>query len=120
DGWNHYTIMACGPHLRPWINGVPRADLIDAMDLEGFIALQVHAGKAGQTRWKDVRLKDLGRSHWKPLWDGKTLAGWGKIGGGDWTIEDGVLHGTAPSSERRHGLLITDQTYDDFAVRLKF
>src|SRR5262249_44834913 len=57
---------------------------------------------------------------WKPLWDGKTLAGWSKIGGGDWKIEDGALHGSAPSSERRHGLLITDRSFTDFAVRLKF
>ena len=77
DGWNQYTIMACGPHIRTWLNGVPCADLIDTMDLEGFIALQVHSGKAGQIRWKDVRIKDLGRSAWKPLWDGKTLVGMG-------------------------------------------
>jgi hypothetical protein len=120
DDWNHYTIVAQGPHLRTWLNGIPCADLIDTMDLDGFIALQVHAGKAGQIRWKNVRIKELGRSTWKPLWDGRTLDGWRKIGGGDWTIEDGAIHGTSSRGERRHGLLITDATYDDFAVRLQF
>ena len=90
------------------------------MDLEGFIALQVHAGKAGQIRFKNIRLKDFGQSTWKPLWDGKTLNGWNTIGGGTWKIEDGVIHGTSASGERKHGLLITDATFDDFAVRLKF
>ena len=75
-----FTIMACGPHLRTWLNGVPCADLIDGMDLEGFIALQVHAGKAGQIRFKNIRLKDLGQSVRKPLWDGTTLAGWSTQG----------------------------------------
>jgi len=120
EGWNHYTIEACGPQIRTWLNGIPCADLIDTMDLEGFIALQVHSGRAGQIRWKNIRLKDLGQSTWKPLWDGKTLAGWNTIGGGHWRVEDGAIHGTSTSSERRHGLLITDATYDDFAVRLKF
>ena len=67
--WNHFVIEACGPHLRTWLNGVPCADLIDTADLEGFIALQVHAGKAGRIRWKDIQLKDLGKSAWSPLWD---------------------------------------------------
>jgi hypothetical protein len=120
DDWNHYTIMACGPRIRTWLNGIPCADLIDTMDLEGFIALQVHSGKAGQIRWKNVRLKELGQSTWKPLWDGKSLAGWDTIGGGHWKLEDGAIHGTSSSDERRHGLLISDKTYDDFAVRLKF
>jgi Domain of Unknown Function (DUF1080) len=120
DGWNQYTIMACGPHIRTWLNGVACADLIDTMDLEGFIALQVHTGKAGQIRWKNLRIKDLGQSTWKPLWDGKTLAGWNAVGGGGWKIEDGVIHGKSSAGESRHGLLITDSTAVDFAVRLKF
>ena len=120
DDWNHFTIMACGPHLRTWLNGVPCADLIDTMDLEGFIALQVHAGKAGQIRFKNVRLKDLGLSNWKPLLDGKTLAGWTKIGGGRWLIEDGTIRPTDTGKATREGVLITDKTYSDFAVRLKY
>jgi len=120
DGWNEFVIRAVGPSLQTWVNGVPCADLIDTMDMEGFIALQVHSGKQGRIRWRSIRLKDLGRSEWKPLWDGKSLAGWDKIGGGDWKIEEGVLHGTAASTEPRHGHLITKEQYDNFAVRLKY
>ncbi len=120
DDWNHFTIKACGPHLRTWLNGVACADLIDTMDLEGFIALQVHAGKAGQIRFKNIRLADLGQSTWRPLLDGKTLAGWSKIGGGQWKIEDGTIRPTDTGKATREGVLITDMVYSDFAVRLKF
>src|SRR5688500_11373463 len=30
---------------------------------------------------------------WTPLWDGKSLKGWHKIGNGEWTIENGVVIG---------------------------
>ncbi len=118
--WNAYTIEARGPHIKIAINGVPCADYLDTMDLEGFIALQVHVGKTGVIRWKDVRIKDLGRSEWKPLFDGKSLAGWEPKGGGHWSVEDGVIHGTNTSSEPKHGHLFSKAEYGDFAVRLKF
>jgi hypothetical protein len=117
--WNRYTILACGPHLRTWLNGVPCADLIDAMDLEGFIALQVHAGKEGQIRWRNVRFKDLGRSEWKRVWDGTTFEGWSGRGG-DWTIENGTIRGTQSATAAEAGLLVTDHSYGDFAIRLRF
>jgi hypothetical protein len=117
--WNQYTILACGPHLQTWLNGVPCADLLDAMDLEGFIALQVHAGKEGQIRWRNVRIKDLGQSTWKPLWDGKSLAGW-STQGGDWKVEDGVLHATQTRTAANDALLATEGRYTDFVIHLKF
>ncbi len=120
DGWNHYTIVACGPSIRTWLNGVACADLIDTKDLEGFIALQVHSGKAGQIRWKNVRIKDLGQSAWKPLGDGKTLADWHAAGFGAWTIEDGVIHARSTQAEKRSGFLISDADHANAAIRLKF
>lgn len=120
EGWNAFTIQAIGPSLKTWVNGVPCADLLDTADLEGFIALQVHAGREGRIRWRHLRIRDLGRSRWRPLWDGKTLRGWEKAGGGDWKIEDGALHGTSTQAEPRHGHLITTRQYGDFAVRLKY
>ena len=56
----------------------------------------------------------------KPLFDGKTLKGWHTLPGGSWQVKDGVLVGTSPKSEGRHGLLVSDRTYDDFVVRFKF
>lgn len=118
--WNEYVIEAIGPRIRTWVNGVLCADLLDPMDLEGFIALQVHSGREGRIRWRNLRLRDLGRSRWRPLWDGRSLKGWEKIGGGEWRIEDGAIRGTSPASEPRHGHLITRDSYGDFAVRLKY
>lgn len=120
NGWNEYVIQAIGPALKTWINGVPCADLIDTADLEGFIALQVHAGKQGRIRWRNIRIKDLGRRHWKPLTNGKDLAGWEKMGDGSWEVVDGVIHGTSNKNDQVHGHLVTEKEYSDFALRLKF
>jgi hypothetical protein len=123
DGWNAYVIEARGPHLKVTLNGVPCGDILDTMDLEGFLALQVHAvpaGKTGRIRWRNILLKDLGRSEWKPLWDGKTLNGWKAIGDGHWAIEDGAIHGTKSAGEARSGHLVSQDSYGDFAVRLKY
>lgn len=56
---------------------------------------------------------------WKPLMDGKTLAGWHKVGDGQWTVEDGAFVGRA-HKEKLYGLLFSDKTFKDFTVRLKF
>jgi hypothetical protein len=65
--WNHYRIECIGPWIRAWVNDVPTADYLDAQDLEGVVGLQVHAGKDTKVRWRDFRVRDLGRSRWKPL-----------------------------------------------------
>jgi len=60
------------------------------------------------------------KTDWQPLFNGKDLAGWHTSPGGKWEVVDGKIVGTSPKSERRHGLLISDQSYGDFDVRLKF
>ena len=55
-----------------------------------------------------------------PLFDGKTLQGWHTLPGGTWEVKDGLIVGASPKSEGRHGLLVSDGTYDDFVVRVKF
>jgi len=120
DGWNRFRIRAVGPSIQTWLNGVRCADLIDTEDLAGFIALQVHSGGQGQIRWRNIRIQDLGRSQWRPLTDGRSLAGWRPIGAGKWTVRDGVLVGTKAASQAEFGHLITSQSFSDFAVRLKF
>lgn len=60
------------------------------------------------------------KDEWVPLFDGKTLDGWHTQPGGTWKVENGAIRGTSPSSEKRHGLLVSDDTYSDFTVRLKF
>ena len=56
-----------------------------------------------------------------PLWDGKTLKGWHKIGSGEWKIENGVLIGAHPDAkDPDFGHLVSDKQYTDFTVRLVF
>jgi hypothetical protein len=54
------------------------------------------------------------------LFDGKTLNGWHALPGGKWEVKDGAIVGTSTKEEKRHGLLMSDKVYGDFAVRLKF
>jgi hypothetical protein len=56
---------------------------------------------------------------WKPLMDGKTLAGWHAVGDGQWTVEDGAFVGRA-DNEKLYGLLVSDKVFSNFTVRLKF
>jgi hypothetical protein len=56
----------------------------------------------------------------RPLFDGKTLDGWHPIGVGQWTVEDGAIVGRKKAQESQFGHLVTDKSFKDFTVRLKF
>ncbi len=121
--WNRYRVTAIGDNIKTWINGVPCADLVDSMDLSGFIALQVHAFKGekpAEVRWRNVRIADLGRHEWKPLFDGRTLDGWTRRGGSNFTVEDGAIHGVSAPGDARPGYVVSDRTFRDVTARLKF
>ena len=121
--WNKYRVVCVGDSLKTWINGVPCADLVDSMTLDGFIALQVHTNSQKTpmpVAWRNIRIKDMGCHSWVPLFDGETLNGWHKYGGGQWSVKNGAITGTSSESEENHGLLVSDKAYDDFTVRLKF
>ncbi|MGH7130644.1 MAG: family 16 glycoside hydrolase [Phycisphaerales bacterium] len=61
--WNTLRIVAQGPHVRTWLNGVPAADAFDAIDATGRIALQVHGvgdkAEPMEVRFRNVRLREL-------------------------------------------------------------
>ncbi len=126
--WNKIRVEAIGDSIKTYLNEVPAADLVDSMTLAGFIGLQVH-GVGNKTEplavmWRNLNIKDLGKRTWKPLWDGKTTAGWETMKGGSWTIikdekEGNHILGTSPASDPNHGMFITKDTYKDFTVRLK-
>ena len=121
--WNKYRIACIGDSIKTWVNGVPCTDLRDPVDQVGFIGLQVHSVRSEkplEVRWRNIRIKELGRHVWKPLFDGKSLKGWHTLPGGKWEVRDGIVVGSSARSESRHGLLVTDRRYKDFTVRLKF
>jgi Domain of Unknown Function (DUF1080) len=66
--WNRTRVEAMGDSIKTWINGVPAADLVDSVDLDGFIALQVHQNKSAtpmHVQFRNLRIQDYGRSRWK-------------------------------------------------------
>ncbi len=123
--WNHYRIEAIGDRIKTWVNGVPAADLHDAITPSGFIALQVHGiGKdkpeGMEIRWRNIRIKDLGPAKPLPLFDGLTLKGWvdgsGKpVKAGGWVAIDGALHRAG-----RGGSIYTELEYGDFELNLEW
>jgi hypothetical protein len=63
DDWNRLRVVAKGPIVQTWINGVPAADVFDAMDGRGQLALQVHGVGTDTTphevRFRNLRIRDL-------------------------------------------------------------
>jgi hypothetical protein len=122
--WNKVRVEAVGDHIRTFVNGVPCADLVDSLTLEGFVGLQVHGVGGRQeplrVRWRNLRIKDMGRHVWKPLFDGKSLAGWEPTVENTWRVEDGVIIGSCPASESRHSILLSEKQYGDFTVRVSY
>lgn len=64
--WNRLKVVAEGPRIRTWLNGVAAADLLHDGPREGFIALQVH-GVGDRTsplevRWRAIRITTAERS----------------------------------------------------------
>jgi len=119
--WNHYRIVARGDHIRTWVNGAACADLVDPKDLSGFLGFQVHSfkGEPAQVRWRNINIQDLGRHAWKPLFDGKSLDGWSKTGGGAAKVSNGEIHLTAKKGSDA-GFLMSDRTFDNATVRLEY
>ncbi len=124
--WNKVRVRAVADHIQTWLNDVPAADLVDAMTQEGFIALQVHGigdkDLAGaQVHWRNLRIKDLGKHVWRPVMKDDSLDGWTATPGGEWTMgADGILLGTSPASEKRHGILLSDRKFSNFTLRFDF
>jgi hypothetical protein len=60
--WNRFRVEAIGSSIRTWVNGVPAANLVDAVTPRGFIALQVHSvpndpAMAGlEARFRNIRI----------------------------------------------------------------
>jgi hypothetical protein len=60
--WNDYFVEVIGNRYRSRLNGVPMVDFTDPKPgaaIDGKIALQLHAGGAGNMQFKDIWIRDL-------------------------------------------------------------
>lgn len=53
------------------------------------------------------------------LFDGKTLDGWTKVGGGEWAVENGAIVGRSKPGQPQ-GLLVYKYSVKDFTAKCKF
>ena len=118
--WNKYRIECVGDRLRIWVNEVLTTDYRDPVDVAGPVALQHHGEKGKVYRFRNIRIKELGRHAWKPLFNGTSLEGWDVLPGGTWEVKDGVITGTTVKADKHHGLILSKKQYGDFTARLKF
>jgi putative heme-binding domain-containing protein len=62
DDWNEYRIVARGPSIRTWINGVAALDFVEpeaSIPSDGQIGIQVHGGGKAQVEIKDITITPL-------------------------------------------------------------
>jgi hypothetical protein len=133
--WNRSRIVSRGEHLEHWLNGrrvlvaevgspdweARRAASKFSTD-EGFgrvqpssLALQDH----GDEVWfRGLRARDpsLPASETRALFDGKTLAGWSLVGGGEVVVENGELVGRGGDVK---GFLVYERPLGDFVLELE-
>tara|TARA_R110002096_G_scaffold316010_22_gene510475 strand:+ start:9808 stop:10608 length:801 start_codon:yes stop_codon:yes gene_type:complete len=71
-GWNEYRILADGPRIQVWINGIKATDYLEenpAIPLEGVIAPQIHKGGHVMVQFKDVMIRELPPTPDAPTWE---------------------------------------------------
>lgn len=73
DGdWNEYRILAEGPRIRSWINGVPALDFTETdpnIAQDGLIGIQVHGGGKALVQAKDITIEELPPTPNAPTWE---------------------------------------------------
>ena len=62
----------------------------------------------------------LQAQRWINLFNGKNLDGWHILPGGDWKVQDGIIAGTSPAAEPKHGLLVSDSVFADFETEVSY
>ncbi|MFC7338773.1 PVC-type heme-binding CxxCH protein [Haloferula chungangensis] len=71
-GWNDYRILAEGPRIQVWINGIQASDYTETnplIPLDGVIAPQVHSGGKVMVQFKDVFIRELPPTPGAPTWE---------------------------------------------------
>ena len=70
--WNEYRILAEGPRIRSWINGVPALDFTETeanIAMDGKIGIQIHAGGMAEVQAKDIFIEELPATPGALTWD---------------------------------------------------
>jgi hypothetical protein len=57
---------------------------------------------------------------WTSLFDGKTLAGWKKIGNAKFEVRDGAIVGIVTEGAQGNAFLVTEQVFGDFIFECEF
>ena len=121
--WNEVEIQCIGPSIRTWLNGEPVTDIIDFLSDRGFFGLQVHSASnfGAQVRWRNIRVKELPPTPWKPFFKDKQFVDLEIKPAGKWEfLEDGSVYATSTRDERQDGMLLSKEVFDNFAVRVSF
>lgn len=125
--WHTMEIQCVGPSIRTWVNGIPVTNIFDYYDLSGFIALQVHAGPQGKVAWRNIRIKDLGKTEWKSFFvkgeDGKLMLTDARfVLPEEWSFDEegGFLRGLHKRTQSKDGLVVTNDEYADFAAKVTY
>jgi len=147
DEWNKLRIVADGPSIKTWLNGVPRSEIFDAVTPRGVIGFQVHgvgndAKKVGlKVALRNMRIREIKTEDntlteqekadgWKLLWDGKTTDGWRSpksdefpikswgLANGLLTVDPGLTNGEAEA--QAGGDIITRDRYSNFELTADF
>ncbi len=131
--WNEIHVIQIGARTTVYLNGklvVDHAIMENYWNRElplaatGHIQLQTHGG---EIRWKDVMVREISAEEanqvlasrsaegFESVFDGKSLNGWaGAVD--DYEVVDGAIR----CKDKRGGNLYTNESYDDFQVRLEF
>jgi len=121
--WNELEIQCVGPSIRTWLNGQPVTDIMDTMTARGFFGLQVHSAQntGAQVRWRNIRVKELPWTPWIPFFGDKQFSGLEVKPAGKWEfLEDGTVYATSTNDEKRDGMLLSTEVFENFAVRVAF
>ncbi|MDR2346132.1 MAG: DUF1080 domain-containing protein [Planctomycetaceae bacterium] len=121
DNWNEITIQCVGPSIKTWLNGEKISDLFDLESNEGIIGFKIPSGESGQVRWRNIRVKELPVTPWLPLYAEKKLGAVETKPVGKWEIlEDGSLKGTTEKGQPKDGMILSKESYKNFAVKVSF
>ncbi|HEX9046089.1 MAG TPA: DUF1080 domain-containing protein [Verrucomicrobiae bacterium] len=140
--WNKLYIVANGPTIQTWLNGVKRAEICDNVTPQGVIALQVHGVGKDEKKvglkicFRNIRIHELAPNTltqqekaqgWKLLWDGNTTDGWRSpkseaFPNKSWVIHDGELSVVSSGNAEAGagGDIITRDRYANFELAADF